>query len=71
MDQDFTPEQWQTMEYIIMALLAIPVLFAVRFFFYLILPRGILKIFHKKHGYKKNKRGDPLQKEKKFYDKDE
>lgn len=65
MDQDFTPEQLETMKYVIMGLLAIPALFAVRFFFYMILPRGILKMFHKKHGYKNKK---SLEKEKKFYE---
>lgn len=68
MDQDFTPEQIETMKYVVMALLAIPALFALRFFFYLILPRGVLKMFHKKHGYKKRKGGDPLKKEKKYYE---
>ncbi|MFP4314252.1 MAG: hypothetical protein ACLFR0_07990 [Alphaproteobacteria bacterium] len=67
MDQDFTPEQLETMKLIIMGLLAIPIFFAVRFFFYLILPRGILKMFHKKQGYKK---GGVLEKEKKFYEDD-
>ena len=70
MEQEFTPEQWEQMKYLIMALLAIPALFALRFFFYLILPRGILKMFHKDQGYGKKKKGqkDPLKKEKKFYE---
>ena len=67
MDQEFTPEQLETIWYIVAGLLAIPAFFLVRFFFYLILPRGILKMFHKDRGYgKKNKKS--LQKEKKFYE---
>lgn len=65
MDQEFTPEQLELLKYIIGGLLIIPVFFLVRFFFYLILPRGILNLFHKKQGYK-NK--DVLKKEKKFYE---
>lgn len=68
MDQELTPEQVEQIKYILMFVLAIPAFLLVRFVFYLILPRGILKIFHKKHGYK-NK--DLLKKEKKFYEDDE
>ena len=67
MDQDFTPEQIEQIKYWLMIVLAIPMLFVVRFFIYLILPRGFLKMFHKKHGYK-NK--ELLKKEKKFYEDD-
>jgi len=67
MDQELTPEQLDQIKYILMFVLAIPMIFIVRFFIYLILPRGILKMFHKKHGYK-NK--DLLKKEKKFYEDD-
>ena len=67
MEQEFTPEQLETVKYVIMGLLAIPIFFLVRFVFYLILPRGILKMFHKDQGYgKKNKKS--LQREKKFYE---
>lgn len=65
MDQEFTPEQLETLKYIIGIALIIPVLFLVRFVVYLILPRGILKLFIKKKGYKDN---DVLKKEKKFYE---
>lgn len=65
MDQEFTPEQLETLKYIIGIALIIPVLFLVRFVVYLILPRGILKLFIKKKGYKDS---DVLKKEKKFYE---
>jgi hypothetical protein len=67
MDQDFTPEQIDQIKLWLMIVLAIPMLFVVRFFIYLILPRGFLKMFHKKHGYK-NK--DVLKREKRFYEDD-
>ena len=67
MDQELTPEQLDQIKYILMFVLAIPMILVVRFFIYLILPRGILKFFHRKHGYK-NK--DLLKKEKKFYEDD-
>lgn len=65
MDQEFTPEQIETIKYVIGILLIIPVLFLVRFIVYLILPRGVLRIFIKKRGYKDS---GVLKKEKKFYD---
>ncbi|MFN3700132.1 MAG: hypothetical protein ACK4VI_01260 [Alphaproteobacteria bacterium] len=64
MDQDFNPEQLEMMKYVIFALLLIPALFIIRFLVYLITPRFILKLFHKKQGYKK----EALKKEKKFYE---
>lgn len=67
MDQDFNAEQLEMMKWIIGLALILPGLFLVRFVIYLIIPRGVLKIFHKKHGYK-NK--GVLKKEKKFYDED-
>lgn len=67
MNQEFSPEQLETIKYVVMGLLAIPALFMVRLLIYMILPRGILKIFHKKKGYKKK---GALQKEKKFYEED-
>lgn len=65
MDQEFTPEQIEMLKIIIGVLLIIPVLFLVRFVVYLILPRGVLKLFIKKKGFG-NKQS--LQKEKKFYE---
>jgi hypothetical protein len=64
MDQDFTPEQLEMMKYVIFGLLLIPGFFLLRFVVYLITPRFILKLFHKKYGYKK----EALEKEKKFYE---
>jgi hypothetical protein len=65
MDQEFTPEQIETLKIIIGVLLIIPVLFLVRFIIYLILPRGVLRLFIKKKGFN-NKQS--LKKEKKFYE---
>ena len=63
---NFTPEEMETLWWIILAILLIPGIFVLRFFVFLLLPKFILKKFVRtKQGYKKS---DPLKKEKKFYD---